>query len=266
MQETVDAAPALDWYDSIWLRQYFEARDIITKVAPHRLKEFEAAMSVFKADPAFKVKYVTQFLDATKLEELREVIAAIPRDHLELHEVRKFGRLIVHDWPPFTQMQNEITDFVSELAGEQVEPRYNFLSLYSRRGICEPHLDTPSAKWTFDLCISQSEPWPISFTSIIDWPDSPEELVDDWRAVKAGRSSHEVTTLALQEGDALLFTGANQWHWRDQIPGAQARAFCDLLFFHFIPAGTHDLVRARNWAGMFDIPELAGITDVEKDA
>ncbi|WP_292632940.1 hypothetical protein [Novosphingobium sp. 28-62-57] len=107
MQETADALPSLDWYDSIWLGQYFEARNIIARVVPHRLKEFEAAMAVFKADPAYEVKHVSGFLDAARLAEIREIVAAIPRESLELHEVRKFGRLIVHDWPPFTQMQSE---------------------------------------------------------------------------------------------------------------------------------------------------------------
>ena len=33
-------------------------------------------------------------------------------------------------------------------------------------------------------------------------------------------------------------------------------AFCDLIFFHFIPAGTRDLVQPRNWARIFGVPEL----------
>lgn len=265
MQEIADAPPSLDWYDSVWLSQYFEARQIIARIAPRKLADFEAAMAVFRTDPAYEVQYVSGFLDETRLAEMREIVAAIPRDRLELHEARKFGRLIVHDWPPFTRMQEEITGFVSELAGEALEPRYNFLSLYSRRGVCEPHLDTPSAKWTFDMCIAQSEPWPISFTSIIDWPENAEQLVDDWRAVKNGQSAHSVSSRSLLPGDALLFSGSSQWHWRDPIPASGGRSFCDLLFFHYIPAGTRELVRARNWAALFDVPELAAITDVERD-
>ncbi|MFM2371886.1 MAG: hypothetical protein RIS85_1608 [Pseudomonadota bacterium] len=256
----------MDWYDSIWLRRYFDAKKMIAQVAPTRLPEFEHAMSVFRTDDAFQVKYVSGFLDAKALRDVRETIAAIPRDAMELHELQKFGRLIVHDWPAFTAMQANMVDVVSELAGEQVEPCYNFLSLYSRRGVCEPHLDTPSAKWTFDLCVDQSDPWPISFSSIIPWPEDREELIEDWRAVCEGRSPHEIRSLALEPGDALLFSGASQWHYRDPIPADGRKAFCDLLFFHFIPEGTAEIVQPRNWARLFDIPELDTIPNISLPA
>ncbi|MFN3552479.1 MAG: hypothetical protein ACK4UL_05150 [Novosphingobium meiothermophilum] len=252
---------AFGWYDSIWLRKYFDARAIIAKVAPGRLAEFEAAMAVFRTDPAYEVKTLRGYLDEARLREMRETISAIPRDSLELHEAQKFGRLVVHDWPPFTAMQAEIAAMVSELAGEALEPCYNFLSMYLKRGVCEPHLDTPQAKWTFDLCIDQGEPWPIHFTEIMPWPESREALIEDWIAVKEGRSAHRIQSVALEPGDALLFSGPSQWHWRDPIPQAKpgTRAFCDLLFFHFIPAGTAELVEPENWARLFDLPELAEI-------
>lgn len=266
MQDTLSDPHAFAWYDSIWLRRYFDARAMIQRVKPLRLREFDAAMAIFRTDPAYEVKYVKDFLDSAALKGARETIAAIPRDSLELHEMQKFGRLVVHDWPPFTHMQHNIVDLVSDLAGERVEPCYNFLSLYSRRGVCEPHLDTPAAKWTFDLCIDQSEPWPISFTSIIDWPETGDALIKDWLAVKDGSSAHAVNALSLMPGDALLFSGASQWHWRDPIPPSTGRSFCDLLFFHFIPEGTSELVQPRNWARLFDIPELATIKDIDRHA
>lgn len=253
----------LGWYDSRLLRRYFAAQEIFARVAPEKLADFENAMSVFRTAPSFEVKYAKDFLNAQELKDLRETIAAIPRESLELHEVKKFGRIIVHDWPPFVAMHATLVDFVSELAGERVEPCYNFLSLYSRRGVCEPHLDTPSAKWTFDLCIDQSEPWPISFSPIIEWPENREDLTADWVAVKEGRSSYDIRSLALEPGDALLFSGASQWHYRDPIPANDRRAFCDLLFFHFVPEGTSDLVQPRNWARLFDVPELDTIPGIE---
>lgn len=223
-------------------------------------------MAVFRTDPSYEVQHIRGFLDERELKNLREEVAAIPREALELHEVKKFGRLIVHDWPPFVAMQAKLVDFVSELAGERVEPCYNFLSLYSRRGVCEPHLDTPSAKWTFDLCIDQSEPWPISFSSIIPWPEDRDALVEDWRAVKEARSHYEIRSLSLEPGEALLFSGASQWHFRDPIPADGRRAFCDLLFFHYIPEGTSELVQPRNWARLFDVPELDTIPGIELHA
>jgi hypothetical protein len=35
------------------------------------------------------------------------------------------------------------------------------------------------------------------------------------------------------------------------------------LFFHFIPRGTAELVKPQNWARLFGIPELGGLSKVK---
>lgn len=40
------------------------------------------------------------------------------------------------------------------------------------------------------------------------------------------------------------------------MPPGSGRRHCDLLFFHFIPLGTRELVDPDNWARLFAIPEL----------
>ncbi len=35
-----------------------------------------------------------------------------------------------------------------------------------------PHMDAPDAMWTLDICLEQSEPWPISFSQPVDWPEN----------------------------------------------------------------------------------------------
>ena len=59
------------------------------------------------------------------------------------------------------------------------------------------------------------------------------------------------------EGDAVVFSGSNQWHYRDALPKGPGRRFCDLLFLHYIPRGTSDLVAPKNWARIFDVADLA---------
>lgn len=51
---------------------------------------------------------------------------------------------------------------------------------------------------------------------------------------------------------------------RDPIPAKGRRSFCDLLFFHYIPEGTAELAQPRNWARLFDVPELDTITGIEQ--
>jgi hypothetical protein len=192
------------------------------------------------------------------LGEIRSVVASLRRKDLELHEARKFGRFVVHDHQFFTELQQRTIPLVSEAAGEPVEAAYNFLSLYGTRGVCAPHLDSPQSKWTLDLCVSQSAPWPIYLSEVHSWPDLEAEAQpeEDWE-VKVKRSpSIRFTPYSLQPGQAIVFSGSSQWHYRDAIPIANGRQFCDLLFFHFIPQGSAALLKSQNWARLFGIPEL----------
>jgi hypothetical protein len=251
----------LAWYDSPWLVQFFEARDIIGRVAPHKLRDFVSSFEVFRVPRDFKPRFVPKFLSDDQLHFIREQIRSIPMARMNLREMRRFGRFIVDDWPAFTALQAELVDRVSELAGEVVEPSYNFLSLYKKTGVCQPHLDEPSAKWTLDICISQSAPWPINLSQVVPWPTSLAELEEF--SADALRSDPSITfeQALLMEGDAVVFSGTNQWHYRDALPKGPGRCFCELLFLHYIPRGTSDLVDPRSWARIFDVAELAAIAE-----
>ena len=52
-----------------------------------------------------------------------------------------------------------------------------------------------------------------------------------------------------------------RWHYRDRIPRQSAENYCQLLFFHFVRADSVDLIDPANWAGLFSMPELAGVRD-----
>lgn len=247
----------LKWYDSLWLGDYFAAQDILRRAAPQQLDAFEEAMRVFRCPADFRIEVARGLFDAARLEEARAIVRSIPKDKIEIHELRKFGRFVVHDWPAFNAMQETLVDIVSQMAGEAVEPSYNFLSLYTHKGVCEPHLDAPMAKWTLDVCIDQSEPWPIHFSRIAEWPEADFDLGEDWRERVKRDPTLGFRSETLMPGDALLFSGPNQWHYRDNYAQTGGKPHCDLLFFHFVPEGTLDLVEPANWARIFDVPELA---------
>jgi hypothetical protein len=247
------------WYDSIWLGQYFATQDFLRRAAPEKLAGFEDAMRVFRCAPGYDTTVMRGLFDGDKLAEMRTIVRAIPKDAFEMHELRNFGRLVVHDWPDFNAMQAGLVDLVSELAGTRVECSYNFLSLYTHRGVCEPHLDAPAATWTLDVCIDQSAPWPIHFSRIIEWPDPGFDPGEDWQAVIKQDASLAFRSATLEPGDALLFTGPNQWHYRDPYADAGGKPSCDLVFFHFIPSGTAELVDPANWPRLFDVPGLAAV-------
>lgn len=253
----------LQWYDSPWLSKYFAARDVVERVAPSKLKAFVEAFNVLRTDLDFVVRDVPNVFDEATLARIRNVVRSIPMSEMETHEVKRFGRLIVHDHPFFSELQRDLITLVSQLAGEEIEPRYNFLSLYTRMGICEPHLDAPSAKWTLDVCIDQSAPWPIHFSQIVPWPEEPLYFEGDWQTAIKTAPHLQFQSKVLTPGNGILFSGSGQWHYRDALAAASSRGHCDLLFFHFIPKGTREIVSPRNWARLFDIPELAHIPGIE---
>lgn len=250
----------LPWYDSPWLQAYLKAKAIISEIRPDALKEFESAMAVFRAPGQFQTKHLSDVLTADELSSVIAIIAGLQQEELEKHELMGFGRMVVHDHPEFTRLQHTFTDRVSELAGEELEVSYNFLSLYNNLGVCQPHMDAPSAKWTLDICLDQSEPWPISFSQVVPWPEDFRLVQDDWRQQIVADPALEFSTHAPEVNEAILFTGANQWHYRDRISRGQAQNYCHLLFFHYIPKGSRDLLEPENWAKLFNIPELHSLS------
>lgn len=254
----------LGWYDSSWLAKYIEGKAIVARVAPDRLGDFVHGFDVLRTPPDFKQRFVPGFLSATQHARIRETIREIPRDRIEFAEMPNFGRFLVRRWPAFTELQAELVDRVADLVGEPVEPSYNFLSLYTKMGVCRPHLDAPSAKWTLDICIDQSDPWPICFSRVVPWPETPEQL----RAIAPDRIADDTSLGFNQEvlkpGDAVLFSGTNQWHYRDALPQGPGKKFCDLLFLHYIPYGAADLTQPKNWASRFGIPELAEMEGLDE--
>jgi hypothetical protein len=245
------------WYDSNWLQSYTNARQLIAVVAPKKLADFERAMQVFHTDPAFQVKQLDAVFDAQTLDEIRQIVKSLKPTELELHEAHNFKRFVVHNQSRLTQLQHQLVDLVSAAAGEPVEVSYNFLSLYSSRGVCPMHMDAPQAKWTVDLCLNQNVEWPIYFSPILPWSELEGlEWSDGWEERVRQSASWSFQSHVIQPGQAILFSGSSQWHYRDPMPATTQRPFCDLLFFHFIPRGTAELIEPRNWAQLFDIPEL----------
>lgn len=248
------------WYDSFWLQLYAEAREILQEHAPAKLPEFESALNLFRCEDNFQTLELPGFLDGNQLTSLIDEISRLPQDLMEHHELMSFGRQVVHNHEPFLQFQSDINEQVSELCGEAVETSYNFLSLYNNLGVCDVHLDAPQAKWTLDICIDQSDAWPIYISDPVPWPESPLRK-DDLKAHLKQDPDVQFRSHVAQPGDALLFSGPSQWHYRDRIARTQSNNFSHLLFLHFIPVGSQALLKPRNWASELDMPELSALTE-----
>jgi hypothetical protein len=257
------------WYDSLWLELYTEAKRRLARSNPAVLDRFVAAMDVFRTRPDFAVQKIDRVLDDAAWRQVHATIAALRPDELDLAEAASFGRFVARNKPYFSQLHRQLAPLVSERVGEPVEPTYNFLSLYGAPGVCAPHLDAPSAKWTLDLCVAQSAVWPSHFSQVVPWPEEAQRPGGEGAGHDATAASADwVKTLpslrfepvALEPGEAAIFSGSSQWHYRDRMPPGKGRQFCELLFFHYVPAGTRDLVSPARWPALFDAPELDGLS------
>ena len=247
------------WYDSQWLSAYERAKAIIAAVRPAMLDEFADAFRVLHTRADFRPVLFENMFDGETLAQIRRTTASLAHSKIELHEAGMFRRFVVHDQPFFSELQSHIVARVGDAAGEPLESSYNFLSLYGAGGVCPVHLDALEAKWTLDFCIDQSAPWPVYFSRPQPWPEpgaGPWAAEGDWAEAIKRDASNQFTRHLLTPGQAVLFSGSSQWHYRDVMPRAAGRQFCDLLFFHFIPRGTAELLKPANWARLFNVPEL----------
>lgn len=106
------------------------------------------------------------------------------------------------------------------------------LSLYTNLGQCPVHMDAPSAKWTFDYCSQQSAPWPIHLSQVVPWPEDYGPNGADWDRAIRSDPNNDFSAFTLEDGEAVVFGGSIQWHYRDRIAHSTDENFCRLAFFH----------------------------------
>ncbi len=247
---------AFPWYDALWLACYWQAYETVRQHYPNRLAEFVEAFNMLHTSDGYTVETLKQVLSHDRITQLKLLIKSLANDQLEKQELLSFGRFVVHEHPLFSEIHQEITPLVSRLAGQHLIPSYSFLSLYNNLGVCDLHLDAPNAKWTLDICIDQSDEWPIFISRPQPWP-KPFQFGEQWQ--QSLKSEVEFQEYIMQPGEAVLFSGSSQWHYRERIPKKHAQNYCHLLFLHFVPVSAVDIVKPDNWATIFNMPKLSSI-------
>ena len=252
----VDSSSIYPWYDSKWLTRYTQALAIIRRVKPSAEAGFVAAFEPLHTDPAFEARLLERPLDDATLAEIKQTVSSFQPTALEFHEAKMHGRFIVHDHPHFTAIQERLEPMIGDVVGEEVEKLFNFVSLYTAKGVCGIHMDSPHSKWTFDFCVDQSGPWPLYLSQVVDWPDASTPWGEGWQDRIKQSPDLRFTSHTLEPGQAVVFSGSSQWHYRDPMPPGERPGFCNLLFLQFVPRGTADLLHFQRWAERFGIPEL----------
>lgn len=248
------------WYDGNFLRRFEVAKHYLARVRADALEGFAAQFAPLRPPADFREIVLDDVFDAATREAVIETRrqAQVRMTSQLAYENATFGRNVVWDEPFYLDLQEQLRPRIEGLLGRDLVSSYNFLSLYGPDGKCEPHLDQPNAMYTFDYCIEQDEVWPIFVGRVVDWPDAAFARAFDPARLKADPGMafrrHD-----LHPNRALIFNGSSQWHYREP---KQSGAFCNLLFFHYHPAGCEDLVNPRQWAARTGIAELQPLCDL----
>lgn len=116
------------------------------------------------------------------------------------------GRWTKNNDPFICMLHDILTPVAYSRLKLSIKPSYNFLSCYINNGIVPKHTDRPQCKYTLDYMVDQSEGL-------------------SWELFVCGEP------IILNENDAVIYSGTDMLHWRNQIPES---AYASLIFFHFV--------------------------------
>lgn len=125
----------------------------------------------------------------------------------------RFNRWQYHNLPMLVQLHHDprFVAKVSQLVKEALRPSYVFLSMYGKDGVCPCHTDRPQCYMTVDYMVdtdAEKAPWPIYI---------------------------EGKAYVLKPGEAVLYSGTGQEHYRKPMGEVSDASFANLAFFHFVP-------------------------------
>ena len=132
-----------------------------------------------------------------------------------------------HYYRPLTTFLWGLTPIMSELTGADLLPSYDYFRIYQKDDICRVHSDRPSCEHSVSMTLAYSDgiPWPLEVGSVRVSGEDPCE--DDW-----GDEAH--TGVAMQPGDAVLYSGIDLRHGRTQ---PNPNAWSAHLFLFWVERG-----------------------------
>lgn len=138
-----------------------------------------------------------------------------------------FKRRVFHNDPYFKELHHTLfLPLVMKKIMQPLKASYNFLSFYDRpESVCPLHMDREQCYLTLDLCLDIKKPWPL-YVYPQNYPGG--QVPED----KAEEVKKNCLPILLNAGDAVIYSGSRQPHWRSEMgPGNS----CDMVFFHFVP-------------------------------
>lgn len=139
-------------------------------------------------------------------KEFRDFCDKNPNETQPDNQVKRAPAYYNHS--AFVELLSSKTAKVSKLIGERVLPSYCYARVYTEKCVLEKHTDKPACE--------------ISLTVHLDGDKEWEFFIED----KIG----EVHEIVLTSGDAILYSGGEVLHWRNEYKGS----FYSQTFLHYV--------------------------------
>lgn len=115
-----------------------------------------------------------------------------------------------HNWAPAVELMHELAEELSITVGTKLLPTYSYTRDYRHGDVLEPHVDRAACEFSVSILLKKDHDWPLVYS---------HPLGDK--------------KIELEEGDAVLFPGVFNSHWRDGE--FQGEEYC-AVFLHFVRA------------------------------
>jgi hypothetical protein len=188
---------------------------ILLLAQPQEYLEFQAQQAQRQKQSLAQERYVIfqQWLNPIQIAALRVYYRQIQAEgYLRVEDSKDVVRTYAHNDPFTCYLHTQMSDWVNRVTPEKVKPSYTFVSYYEQTGMGQ-HTDWEQCAWNISVMI---DPQPEELPTLT-WPlfIRTENLIE----------------ARLEPGDAIMYKGIEDPHWRDPLPSGHKAT---VSLFHFV--------------------------------
>ncbi len=188
--------------------------------APQQRQAKEAQWQQILANAAYQLSkgylVLRKIIPAFQIAAIRKYTRALWQEgYFELGSTQVQLRDLIYNETLMQYLQTALTQTISALTGETLQPSYSILALYHEYADLLKHTDRPQCRWNISIVLdtqptqNRQEAWPLYIEHL--------------------GQSHCVQ---LEMGDLVIYKGTDNPHWRPPLPAGRQ---VTVGLFHFVP-------------------------------
>lgn len=156
-----------------------------------------------------------------------------------------------HSFFPLLTFLWGLTPMVSQLAGRDLLPSFDYFRIYQKGDICRLHTDRPSSEHSLSMTLgySDNQPWSLDIAQLPS--EAPVSKLDE------DFGEEPYSSIKMKVGDAVLYRGVERRHGRVTPNPNHSSAH---LFLHWVERG------GKYQAHAFDAARLAEVEQQQQQA